>query len=423
MDVQQLVPIEQRRATVERIAKSEHLRRSPRLRDFFLYVSARAIENRPEAATETQIGIHVFGRRPSYNPSDDSIVRVSARQLRQKLALYYSTEGAADEVRVEIPKGSYLPVFLYFAGSGETIAPDPAVERPEIARESRDRSWRKPALAALTLCVILALAVLLWRQVSARSPSSLAGALLEQDGPVRIVVADAGMVPLQQLTGTQLSIGQYARKEYYSGLRPSTGGEGAERAVRHLAFTPHAGMGDFYFVLNLFRQNPDWIERVNVLHARDLQVRDAKAGNLWLLGAARVNPWSALFAGQFAFQVEHVPETGDNFVRNLAPRSGEPLRFPTQPGEARGNTNFAHVALLRPDSGTRHVLLIEGGTMEAKEGAGEFVTSPRALAYLRNAMRLRPGDRIPPFEAVLQTTSIDSAPDRWEVVTFRSGRP
>ena len=96
---------------VQRIASSQLLKSSSRLRDFLLYVGECAIRDAPEEATEQQIGIHVFGRAPGYNSSEDSIVRTHARLLRQKLTEYFVGEGSAEPIVVEIPKGHYLPIF------------------------------------------------------------------------------------------------------------------------------------------------------------------------------------------------------------------------------------------------------------------------------------------------------------------------
>src|SRR6202035_2110770 len=97
---------------VQRVIESPHLIGSARLRDFLLHVSACAIRETPEGATEQQIGIQVFQRSPGFNSSEDSIVRSQARLLRLKLSAYFNAEGANEPLIIEIPKGHYLPVFL-----------------------------------------------------------------------------------------------------------------------------------------------------------------------------------------------------------------------------------------------------------------------------------------------------------------------
>src|SRR5947208_10487435 len=101
---------EDQRAIVERIAQSIALSRSPRLRELFLYIADRTLSNCLEDLTEIRIGENVFGRR-NYNPSEDNIVRVSARQLRTKIAEFYNSERRPGDLEVEIPKGGYQAVF------------------------------------------------------------------------------------------------------------------------------------------------------------------------------------------------------------------------------------------------------------------------------------------------------------------------
>src|SRR6266436_2911086 len=97
---------------VQPIVESPHMVGSARLRDFLLHVTACAIRETPEEATEQQIGIQVFQRSPGFNSSEDSIVRSQARLLRLKLSAYFNAEGASEPLIIEIPKGHYLPVFL-----------------------------------------------------------------------------------------------------------------------------------------------------------------------------------------------------------------------------------------------------------------------------------------------------------------------
>jgi hypothetical protein len=104
-------PPGQREELVRRVASSGTFEKSPRLRAFFLHVCQCALDNRPEAATEQQIGIRVYNRPPGYNPNDDNIVRSQARLLRLKLEHHFANEGKDETVVITIPKGRYLPVF------------------------------------------------------------------------------------------------------------------------------------------------------------------------------------------------------------------------------------------------------------------------------------------------------------------------
>jgi hypothetical protein len=96
---------------VRRVAASITFQKSPKLREFLLYVCRCAIDVQPAAATEQQVGINVFRRPPGYNPNDDNIVRSQARLLRLKLEHHFANEGREEPVIITIPKGRYLPAF------------------------------------------------------------------------------------------------------------------------------------------------------------------------------------------------------------------------------------------------------------------------------------------------------------------------
>ena len=101
----------EREELVYRVASSSTFERSPRLKAFFLHVCRCALDNKPEAATEHQVGICVYDRPPGYNPNEDNIVRSQARLLRMKLEHYFANEGKDEAIVITIPKGRYLPVF------------------------------------------------------------------------------------------------------------------------------------------------------------------------------------------------------------------------------------------------------------------------------------------------------------------------
>ncbi len=102
---------DQRWQLAQRIAASSSFARSTLLAKFLLYVCDRALSGKTDEISEHQIGVHVFGRRPGYNASEDNIVRSYARQLRQRLDHYFEAEGKHEDLRLSIPRGKYVPHF------------------------------------------------------------------------------------------------------------------------------------------------------------------------------------------------------------------------------------------------------------------------------------------------------------------------
>jgi hypothetical protein len=144
------------RELIGRIVVSHDFRRAPRLREFLAYTVECTLSSRLNETTETRIGTAVFGRHEGYNPSEDSIVRSEARLLRQKLSNYFATEGAAENLLIEIPKGSYAAVIKPRPASApqpEPAPPAPATPPPSAGSRSKPngRAWLSGGLLMLML--------------------------------------------------------------------------------------------------------------------------------------------------------------------------------------------------------------------------------------------------------------------------------
>ena len=99
------------RAQLERILASETFANAGRLSRLLKYVVERTLAGEGDQLKEYALGVEVFDRGDQYDPRLDSIVRVEARRLRSKLEEYYATAGAHDDVRISVPRGSYVPTF------------------------------------------------------------------------------------------------------------------------------------------------------------------------------------------------------------------------------------------------------------------------------------------------------------------------
>jgi serine/threonine-protein kinase len=139
---------------LDRVVASRSFAVSPRQAAFLRFVVEETLEGRGAQLKETTIAFQVFGRPASFDPRFDSIVRAQATQLRRRLRQYYS-DGVEDEVVIDIPTGSYVPVFHLPAAA---VAAEPAGPKPP--------AWQVPAvLVSLLLLAVLAAWLLLpaWR--------------------------------------------------------------------------------------------------------------------------------------------------------------------------------------------------------------------------------------------------------------------
>jgi TolB-like protein len=94
-----------------RVLESGYFRKCTQLSRFLRFAVTQALAGPDGVSKETLIGVEIFGRPPDYDPATDPVVRVEARRLRDKLAQYYRSEGREDPLRIDLPKGSYSPVF------------------------------------------------------------------------------------------------------------------------------------------------------------------------------------------------------------------------------------------------------------------------------------------------------------------------
>ncbi len=114
---------------LSRIVKSRHFAESHRLKRFLIYVVERSLSGEGDRLKGYTIGLEVFDKPPEFDPQLDTIVRVQAGKLRQRLDLYYADEGREDPLRIEIPRGSYAPIFQ-LALEREPLGTTP--ERPPL---------------------------------------------------------------------------------------------------------------------------------------------------------------------------------------------------------------------------------------------------------------------------------------------------
>ena len=107
------------REEVQRILRSAQFRRAPKLQRFLELVCDYHFQGRSAEINEFAIATQAFGKGPDFEPSEDSLVRVQAREIRRRLREYYQSEGKASRLILDIPIGHYAPVFT----SLDAVAP------------------------------------------------------------------------------------------------------------------------------------------------------------------------------------------------------------------------------------------------------------------------------------------------------------
>ena len=425
---------EEKRRLVQRIAESAEFRSAPRLREFLFFVTERALSNRLDEISEHNIGHEVFRRREDYDPSNDNIVRVSARQLRTKLKEYTEAEGQEDLWVLEIPKGAYVPVFHPRAIPPEVQEPArQAAEQPappvETAQRLPDSAaassgfWKIAALC----CALIALGLgtaLLYQHGSVPPPGAqrrqapLTDLLIRPGQQTLVVLADSSLVLMHELTGQLTNADDYASHRYPA--VPGAKGPGSLDAalVQRLAARQLTSVADVAFAIRILRMRPDASEQLLVVHARNIGPRNLKENNVILIGGPRSNPWVELFESRLNFRFAFTREGAPASIRNVSPKAGELPLYQIERKQEISTEGFARIALVPNLDKTGRVLLIAGTTSEATEAAGEFFLDPQAAQALAGELG-RPAGAGEGFEVLLETKAIGGTAQHSRILAHR----
>jgi hypothetical protein len=102
-------------AVIQALAKvlaGHSFRSSNQCQALLRYIVEHSLAQENEMLRERVIGIQVFGRAPDYDSGNDPVVRARAAEVRKRLAQHYTQgDGASEELRIEIPSGSYRAIF------------------------------------------------------------------------------------------------------------------------------------------------------------------------------------------------------------------------------------------------------------------------------------------------------------------------
>ena len=178
------------------------LRSSARLVSFLQYVVRQTLDGSANQLKERTIGVEVFNRDPDYDTGSDHIVRTAASELRKRLAVYYRDDVHRNELRIDIPVGSYAPLFTVVEPDKSTRSDFVAVASSPLGATQEIDVRKKPGLgsrlwlivAALT-AIVLALLAFDTIHVKKDSQSLFWNPLVRGNGSVLLVVGDVPQGP------------------------------------------------------------------------------------------------------------------------------------------------------------------------------------------------------------------------------------
>jgi len=186
-------------AQLERLLQNPHFHNSKRYPSFLKFVVSEALEGQIDHLKERTIGIEVFGRTPSYDTTNDPIVRVTAAEIRKRIAQYYQDPGHENEVRLLLPSGSYVPQFKIPKPEAPAPAELPhedqlaAAHSVEVAEATKPHKNALISRKAVYAIVLLALAIgsaVLWQMFHDPPLEAFWRPFIKSDAPVLFCIAD-----------------------------------------------------------------------------------------------------------------------------------------------------------------------------------------------------------------------------------------
>lgn len=410
-----------------RIAASEIFSRSEFLPKFLLYICRFYLLDQADEIREQSIGVRVFGRTPSYNPGDDNVVRNYAVQLRKRLSLYFEQQGADEPLRIEIPRGGYVPVFLSNTVTEvaqapllvrETQNPVPAMHPPAPA-PSRHADWRMFLLGVAMGAILLGGIAYRWFPYRATSLQTVAthplwSILFSKDRDTLIVPADAGLGILQNLAKTPASLTDYVNGEYVADVKAKGLDQGNLDDLRTQRYT---SMVDLNITSRLSHLPEVVPEHLFVRFARDLRMDDLKDNNVIMLGAIHTDPWVSLLQSGLNFQFACGKQVDNCYIVNSHPTAGESSVYRGSSNSASPET-YAILALLPNLNHTGWILLVEGLNMAGTEAAANMLLEDATMRPLIRQSTSSAGS-LKPWELLIRTKSLGAQALPYQIVARR----
>jgi len=409
------------REHVREITESSTFKGSRRGQQFLRHIVEKVIEGHSDELKERNLGVELFGRIPSYDTSEDAIVRVTASDVRKRLHQYYAQHGITSSVRIELPAGSYIPEFREV--TPELIAEVPAVRPPIVPAESapsRRRQWKLPpvALGAVAAILLAASGWEFYQRVEANRPSPDRvlpwSALLEPGRQIRVVLSDPDISTLQESFGFHITLSDYANLRY---LPEGLSLDSDMRRLVHALRGVDVAMVDVPIAQRISDIARARSRRVQTDNARSLKLADFRTDDSFvILGSPRSNPWSALYEDQLDFAFVYDENYQREVIRNARPRPGESSVYvPTAKGGDTGQV-FGILAYVRNLNQAGQVVLIAGTTAEATEATGRFAADAVLLSQTLRRYGIDPTGPACYFEVLLRVRAMAGEPETFEVV-------
>lgn len=386
-------------AELERVCASPAFHGSKRSRQFLEHVCRNTLGGDLGALKERSLAIDVFGRAASSDRSDDTIVRVGAREVRKRLVQYYASPAGRDaSVIIDLPAGSYVPEFRY-----PSAAPPSAPT--SVAAPAVDRRW---FLAAAGGTVLAAVAAWRWRAAASTPFDQFWGPVFASKEPLLVGISHPivyhASARAHRMTDERLGP-QATPEQRPIDVAPSQLDSTDLIPVRN----QYIGFGDMIVTTEIASMLARNGQSMRIRWADSLPFADLRQARTLLVGAV-TNRWTLEMSQRWRFQFRR----GADRKHSIVDTAGTAEWRATAKDD--GSTGDDYILLCRVrDTAAGGLLFVAAGVKQfGTEAAGRVLSDPAQLNAVLE--KLPPNWESRNLQVVLQVKVIGNTPGQPAVV-------
>jgi hypothetical protein len=415
---------EEKREALDLVFQSQTFSRSDRLKSLLRFICEAEIEGRSGDLKEYSIAIEALGKPPEFSPGEDSSVRSRAYELRRKLEKFYATEAPYATVRIEIPKGSYLPHFIRFVPH-EIPAPQETFVLPVTPPPATDTHRRTflPLLGAFIAGIAIGVCGMLVRNAAVPAGhahvqpwgpdlEAIWKPMLDSEAPILVSFQSRLFLhvgPLNVRDWKVNSIDAVERSE-------------AIMRVKQLFNVPqvyenrdYVDSGEANAVFQLSRLLATRKQNIFAKRSTDVTWDDLKENNLIILGKPEADPTVSRWLAKGQFMVV------GGVIRNLHPRHGELSEWHDDGGPTQGwKQKYALVTMIPGPGKANWVMSMSGSGSEHLWAMADYFTDPGNARDLVRHLRLPSGKLPSAYQVVIRADFKSQTPVKVVYVAHRA---